>query len=236
MRRSLLVVFTLLMLSSLVRAQELLHSFLTNLAINAPINPREVTAVRFPPYQDLGEDLRKLLENSDNLASFEGKTRQALYDALDNDRKAGLLNIIKKAENTRLSNGRTVLAYIQELTELRGDRLFAVVPKELQEETQRSVAAESFYPASQLLHRPPPGYRRVGSFKTKDRHGNLEVSFFRKGDNCIVDLDIDEAAGFGHILQVIRNLLTGRPSNPFAIGQILITRQNLNPGYSLEFR
>ena len=235
MRRSLLVVSSLLVLIGVGEAQNVSNSPLTNSVINAPINPSKVKAVKFPQYQDLAEDLRKVLERSDNVASFEGKTGPALYDGLDDVRKAGLLNIFKKAENTRLSNGRTVFAYVQEFTELQGDRFFAVVPKELQEETENSVTAHLFYPASQLLHHPPSGFIRSGSYKTKDRYGNLELSFFTRGDESVVDIDIDDAAGVGHVFQVVRNGLTGRPTHPYAIRQILINHQNLDPGYAFEF-
>ena len=235
MRRSLLVVCSLLAFIGVGEAQEVSSFPLTNLAITAPINPEKVKAVKFPKYEDLGDDRRQLLERSDNVASFEGRTGQALYDGLDDVRKAGLLNIFKKAENTRLSNGRTVFSYVQKLTELEGDRFFAVVPKELQEVTENGVAANLFYPASQLLHHPPSGFTRTGSYKTFDRYGNLELSFFTKGDESVVDIDIDDAAGVGHVFQVVRNGLTGRPTHPYAIRQILINHQNLDPGYAFEF-
>ena len=212
------------------------NSPLTNRAINAPINPRKVKAVKFPTYQDLAEDLRKVLGRSDNVASFEGKTGLALYDGLDDVRKAGLLNIFKKAENTPLSNGHTVFLHIQEFTELQGDRLFAVVPNELREETESSVAKHLFFPVNQMLHHPPPGFSAAGSYKTEDRYGNLQLSFFAKGDESVVDIDIDDAAGVEHVFQVVRNGLTGRPTHPYALRQILITYQKLNPGYSLELR
>ncbi|MGH9783625.1 MAG: hypothetical protein ACRD88_05520 [Terriglobia bacterium] len=214
-------------------AQEVSNTPRTDRAIKSPIHPRKAKA-RFSHYQILGEGQRRLLGRSSNVSRFEGKTHQELYDAMDQICKAGFLNIATKAENTPLSNGLSVLVYVQELTELRGDRFFGVASQELLDETKKGVVGGRFRRASQWLHPPPPGFRRVGSFKTRDRHGNLELSFFRMGDDWIVELDIDEAAGFGHVLQVLRNLLTGRPTHPFVIYQILINRQNLNPGYSLE--
>ena len=234
MRRSLLVVFVLWTFVGAGSAQEVSNTARTDRAIQSRIHPSKAKRAKFPDYQDLGEELRRLLESSDNVSMFEGKIHQELYGSFDNIRRAGLLNIVKKAENTPLSNGRSVLVYVQKLTELRGDRFFAIVPKELLEETEKAVIGKRFRRASQLLHRPPPGYRRAGSFKTRDRRGNLELSFFRMGDDWIVDLDIDEAAGLGHVLQVLRNLWTGQPTHPFVIREILINWQGLNPGYSLE--
>jgi hypothetical protein len=46
-----------------------------------------------------------------------------------------------------------------------------------------------------------------------------------------VDVDIDDAAGLGHVFQVLRNTLTGRPTHPYDIHEILVSYQQLDPGY-----
>jgi hypothetical protein len=206
-------------------------SGITDVEITFPIDPQKVKSVTFPAFQDLPGDLKKLLENSSEVLGFEGKGGEALYGALDDIRKAGLLNIFKKAANTRLSNGQTVFPYIQGLRELRGDRFFAAVPKVLREETKNSVAAGLFSPASELLHRPPEGFTKAESFKTEDHYGNLQLSFFVRGDEWVVDADIDDAAGLEHWFQVLRNTLTGRPTHPYDIHEILVSFQQLDPGY-----
>jgi hypothetical protein len=155
-----------------------------------------------------------------------------LYDALDNVRKAGFLNIARKTGATGLSNGKNVLFYIQELTELRGDRFFAVVSKELREETKNSIDAGIFHKADQSLHHPPKGFSAAGSFKTSDRYGNLQLTFFNKGDEWVADIDIDDAGGLEHVFQVLRNKLSGRPTHPYNIHEILVKFQQLDPGYT----
>jgi len=210
-------------------------SGVTDETVTCPIDAKKVVNVRFPKYEAL--DFQPLLENTEALLGFEGAKGKALYDKLDNIRKAGLLNIAAKARVTPLSNGRSVLEYVQTLHELRGDRFFASVPKELREETKNSVAADLFHVADQSLHHPPdgfPGFTDAGSFKTNDRHGNLQLSFFMKGNECLVDIDVDDAGGLGHIFQVLRNALTGRPSHPYDIHEILVFRQKVDPGYSFE--
>jgi hypothetical protein len=200
-----------------------------------PIDPKKVVAVDFPSYQDL--DFLALLEGSDKVLGFEGKKGEELYDTLDDIRKAGLLNIATKTRATPLSNGKTVLGYLQILHELRGDRFFATVPKELREETKNSVAADLFHVADQSLHHPPAGFvgfTNAGSFKTNDSHGNLQLSFFMKGDECVADIDIDDAGGLAHAFQVLRNALTGRPTHPYDIHEILVFRQKLDPGYRFQ--
>jgi hypothetical protein len=207
-------------------------SGITPLSLTFPIDPGKVTKVNFQSYPKLADDLRTLLENSDEVLSFEGKKGKDLYDSLDDIRKAGLLNIAVKTGATPLSNKKTVLSFIKELNEIRGDRFFCVVPKELREETKNSVAEGLFNPADQSLHHPPPGFSPAGSFKTPDHYGNLQLTFFMKGDECVADIDIDDASGLEHVFQVLRNKLSGQPTHPYNIHEILVGYQKLDPGYT----
>ena len=197
-----------------------------------PIDPGKVKSVVFQAYTKITSELQTVLESSDQVLSFPGKKGKELYDSLDDIRKAGLLNIAVKTANSPLTNGRTVLTYIQKLLELRGDRFFCVVPKELREETKNSVAEGLFDPAPDVLHHPPEGFERAGSFKTPDKYGNLQLTFFMKGNDCVADIDIDDAGGLEHLFQVLRNKLSGKPTHPYNIHEILIMHQKLDPGYS----
>jgi hypothetical protein len=207
--------------------------------IMLPVNPKKVLRVEFPPFADglIPQKAWDLLSQSKNVLNFAGKTGKDLYDALDPIRKAGFLNLVAKANRTRFrtagDNGPTVLSFIRELVELRGDRFFASVDPGLPSETANSVADELFHPVSELLHTPPPGFQDTGSYKTFDEAGNLQLSFFGNaaGDSR-VDMDIDDAQGFGHAIQVVGNIFNG-PTNPYNIHQILIATQELDPGYEL---
>lgn len=213
-------------------------SGLTPLQVEFPVDANKVKEVVFPKYIKLPDDGRSLMKRSDKVLSFEGKTEEVLLSALDNIRRAGLLNIITKTNATPLTNGRTVLSYIQELRELRGDRFFAVVTKELREETKNSVTAGLFHKADESLHHLPAqfsGFKPAESFKTPDRYGNLQLSFFMKGDECVADVDIDDAAGLEHIFQVLHNALPGNSTHPYNIHEILIAHQKLDPGYTFTF-
>jgi hypothetical protein len=207
-------------------------SGITLLSLTFPIDPTKVIKVNFPTFLKLSSDLRTLLENSDKVFSFEGKAGKDLYDSLDDIRRAGLLNIGAKTGFTPLTNGRSVLSYIQKLTEIRGDRFFCVVPKELREETKNSVANGLFNQVDGSLHHPPAGFSPAGSFKTPDHYGNLQLTFFMKGDDCVADVDIDDAGGLEHIFQVLRNKLSGQPTHPYNIHEILVAHQKLDPGYT----
>jgi len=212
-------------------------SGITPLSLTFPIDPGKVKKVNFPAFASklVSDDLRTLLENSDKVFSFEGKKGKELYDALDDIRRAGMLNIAVKTAATPLTNGRTVLSYIQRLNEIRGDRFFCSVPRELREETKNSVAEGLFDPADQSQHHPPEGFSHAGSFKTPDHYGNLQLTFFMRGDECVADIDIDDANGLEHIFQVLRNKLSGNPTHPYNIHEILVGYQHLDPGYTFQF-
>jgi hypothetical protein len=195
-----------------------------------PVDREKVIRVEFPEYRRLPH-AHALLEASGNVLDFAGKQGRDLYEALDDVRRAGLLNIIAKAHVTRFRSDASVLSYLLELRELRGDRFYATVAKELRENAKQGVQERLFVPASDLLHRPPDGFARAGSFKTPEPFGNLQLSFFASEGAWVADVDIDDAAGLGHVFQVVRNAVTNQPTHPFDINQILIHRQALDPGY-----
>jgi len=86
------------------------------------------------------------------------------------------------------------------------------------------------------LHTPPPSFVSAGSFKTADRYGNLQLSFFASLTEPLtfkVDADIDDAAGLGHTFQVLRNWVTHGTTHPYDIHQILVFRQEVALPYDL---
>ena len=206
-------------------------SGVTSLQIRFPIDARKVRSVDFPAYQTLPNAVRTLLDNSGAVSSFQGTSGENLSNSLDNIRRSGFLNITKKAEATPLSNGSTVLPYFRKLMRLRGDRFFVEVAEELRDETINSVADDLLRQVSGALHEPPPGFEETGSFKTYDSYGNLQLTFFSNGTDTVADIDIDDAASLAHVFQVARNWLSGRPTHPYDIHQILVCHQELDPGY-----
>jgi hypothetical protein len=209
-----------------------------NRVVFLAVDPKKVR-VEFPGFESIGNEAQALLERSNGVLGFANKQGAALYADMDDLRKAGFLNIVAKCRRTRLSNGRSVLSYLAEeislLQEVRRDRFFAAVPKELREETKNSVADDVFGEASGLLHKPPAeGFKPAGSFKTPDRAANLQLSFFGKGNDFVVDADIDDANGFAHVFQLIRNI--GGSTHPYNIHQLLVRAQEIDPGYRLLVR
>jgi hypothetical protein len=202
-----------------------------------PVDIDKVVSVTFPPFTSLTRELRTLLTNSPNIPGFGGSTGEALYEALDDIRRAGILNIARKTLATRLNDTQSVLSLVRELREVRGDRFFAIVDRQLREETIHNVNTGLFHEVPEILHSLPPpfeGFTHAKSFKTGETFGNLQLTFFRRGDEFVADIDIDDAGGIRHLFQVLRNHFTGSPTQPYNIQQILVKHQRLDPGYRLN--
>ncbi|MDP9266870.1 MAG: hypothetical protein M3P27_00915 [Acidobacteriota bacterium] len=205
----------------------------TPMEIRFPIDIRKIREVEFPIYSSLPSTVQALLENSKQMLGFPTNGKE-LYEALDNIRKAGLLNLVTKAAQTRLTGDTNVLSMLHEIRELRGDRFFVRVPHELREEVKNTALKGRFHEAPQKMHHPPSGYQLAGSYKTSDHYGNLQITFFASCNaptEWLADIDIDDAGGFEHMFQVIRNQLTGEPTHPYNIHEIIVYHQKLDPGY-----
>jgi hypothetical protein len=208
----------------------------TEVSLKLPFDPEKVTNVQFPIYGELPKEMRLLLSNSDNVFGFEGKHGEALYNALDDLRKASLLNLTTKARATACSGGRSVLSYIVEIRELRGDRFIAVVDRGLREETKNGLLTDTFRQVAGTLNYSLirfTGFTTVGSFRTADEFGSLQLTFFAKDDALIADVDIDESSGVSHTFQVLKSYFSGKPTHPYNIHEILYTNQNLDSGLRL---
>jgi len=198
-----------------------------------PVDPTKVRAIEFPVFADLALDAQRILDASTQVLGFAGVTGNALWLGLDDIRRAGFLNVLTKAQLTAFANARSVASYFQELREVRGDRFFVEVPHELREEVKNATLSGLFTEVSSLLHHPPAGFDHAGSFKTLDRYGNLQLTFFTDGAMWRADADIDDAGGLEHIFQVVEHAVTGRPTHPFDIHEILLIHQRIDPGYNL---
>lgn len=209
--------------------------------VRLPVDPDKVKPA-FPDYADLDARLKGVLERSRHVKGLEGRSGEALYEALSNEQTAGLLNIAKKALVTKFTNGQELLPHIT-LFEVRGDRLFVEIPPGVRAQMPEDAAEDreadehdTFRKVNGSLHKPPKaGFEPDGSFKTHDPYGNLQLTFFKNAtNNWIADVDIDDAAGLAHVFQVARNHLKNRPTHPYDIHQILVVHQGLDPGYRFE--
>ena len=203
------------------------------LVVTCPVDPNKVVRVNFPPYDSLKPEPTRVLESSNAVLTFPGVSGRNLFGSMDDLRKAGMMNIFAKSLRTRYPSGKSVVDYLTSLREVRQDRFFANISQELRDETKNSVSTGFFRPVSASLHTPPDGFTGAGSFKTDDSYGNLQLTFWQKSSEFVADIDIDDAAGLEHVFQVVRNTLSGRPTHPYDIHEILLAYQEIDPGYDL---
>jgi hypothetical protein len=204
-------------------------SKVTERGIPFPVDAGKVIRVNFPEYAAL-DYAHRLLNSSGAVLGFIGSKGEALYRGVDEIRRAGMLNILSKARRTPVTGGGVVMDYLRELQEVRGDRCYVRVAPELHGRIRDSLLEGLFREVPGKLHNRP-GYEQVGSYKTSDRYGNLQVTLFEKGAEMVADIDIDDAAGLAHVFQVARNALTDAPTHPYNIRDILLRYQEIDPGY-----
>ena len=210
------------------------HGRDTALQVYAPLDPERVTEVRFPEYPSLPPELLRVLDCSE-IEGISG-SGAALYAGLNDIQRAGLFNLFAKMSSVGFSDGRTVWSYVDCVYRVRPDRIFVDVQPALRDLVKGAVASGRFRSVSGRLHTPPPGFVEAGSFKTDERYGNLQLSFFATVCAPLafkVDADIDDVAGIGHVFQVLRNWVTDGTTHPYDVHQILVFRQEVLLPYEL---
>ncbi len=194
------------------------YSFFHRLPAPAPalrlaIRPSHVRGIAVPP---LPPELHAILPD---VAFFPGRT------ALE---QACLLNIYAKASDDGSGNA---FRFVRSLVRLEQDRVFCTVDAGL----PAFLAAHPRYtPVSGALHKPLPGFQLRQSFKSRDAHANIQFTLMQhpaSGD-WAADIDIDEASGFRHGMEVLRNSITRGRTNPYQVHQLLLLT-GIDPGYHL---
>jgi hypothetical protein len=206
----------------------------TPVAVQFPVKVTDEVTMVVPDYAQLPQGLQNLLHASE-LEPGEQQppgSGQALYEGLEDEQKAGLLNLYAKMDKTRLAPNRMVSSALLSFYQIQPARVHAFVSPGLMDEVSR--LKKIFDRVSGGAHDAPPGYKLEKSYKTKDRYGNLQLTFFHNQStgNWLVDADVDNARGIGHVFQVIEHKLENTDSHPFDIQQILLA-QGVDPGYDL---
>lgn len=205
-------------------------------------NPKHVKTIDAPAFGGLPAKLRDWLSSARMMAPAQedkdlvGKSGGDLYDALRDERKAGMLNVCAKATHTGTVGG--LWEFIGEPLVFRRDRCFVRVDSRL---PQFLADDEHFVPAPNTLHDPLPGYRLSNSVKSDDKHANIQVTLQQAKDGSFAaDVDIDESSGFAHWGEVLRNFFSRQRTNPYAIHELLLAadlqEQTLDPGYELVLK
>jgi hypothetical protein len=207
------------------------------------VEPGDVTEIRAPAFAGLPPRARAVLDQAAMIAlkpedaDLVGLTGEALYRKLGPLRKAGFLNLVTKAADEGTTGD--CLSSIHGVMVCRQDRFFARVDKQL---PNRLANNRLFRSANPKLHDPLPGFERTNhSFKSRDAHANLQVTFMREigTENLAADVDIDESTGVKHGLEVIKNATFNRRTNPYLIREFLLNadpiKRSLDPGYQFVF-
>jgi hypothetical protein len=189
----------------------------------------------FPDYKDLPAALKSVLETSAIEGDTTGLSGRALFESLGSRQRAGLLNLFCKMSGTPIDSG-TAWDFVTDVYRVRGDRIFANVTIDFRDKVKTAVGGGQFHAVDQSLHKPGPGFVAAGSWKTDDRYGNLQLTFFSSIDLPLrfqLDADIDDAAGIEHVFQVIGNIFKKDGTDPYDIHEILTFFQGLDVNYSL---
>jgi hypothetical protein len=207
------------------------------------VQPSAVTDIRAPTFQDLPSQVRDILDQAEMTAAkpedrdLVGLTGADLYRQLGSLRRACLLNLAVKAGDEATTGD--CLSAIGGVLVCRQDRFFARVDGRLPERLRRSPLFKS---APETLHDPLPGFQLAeGSFKSRDPHANLQVTFMREiaTGTLAADIDIDESSGIEHGFEVIRNATFRNRTNPYLIREFLLSadpvNRSLDPGYRFRF-
>lgn len=204
-------------------------------------DPKKISDIKAAGFHELPATFRRALESAVmvELAAEDrdlvGLNGSALYDAMGPMRKASLLNLVAKGLH---NSAERIASFVRSPAILRQDRCFAEVDPSLHEKLSRS---DSFKSAPGALHKPPRGFALMDSFKSRDSHANLQVTFMRQIDSDVMwaDIDIDEASGFEHGFEVIRNAVVDGRTNPYLVRELLLLaleHQTIDPGYDFVFR
>lgn len=205
------------------------------------VNPKRVKDIVAPGFASLPPAERRVLDSADMTApetddrDLLGLTGPPLYDALGPLRKACLLNIFAKA---RHASADRCFRFLQSLKLVRQDRCFCTVDPGMPEFLRRSGRFKS---APNILHEPLRDFVLEDSFKSKDAHANLNVTFMRHISNGVLaaDIDLDETSGIEHGFEVIRNAVIRGRTNPYLIRELMLlfdpVERVLDPGYRFVF-
>jgi hypothetical protein len=207
------------------------------------VKPGDVKDIQAPAVASLPRTAQTMLSGAGMIVDrredheLTGLSGLALYQQMGALRRACFLNIVKKASDA--VTAACCADGFGDLLILRQDRLFARVAAGLPEQLRQ---ASMFKSAPGALHEPPPGFSKpIESFKSRDPHANLQITFMKElaAGGLAADIDIDEASGIEHGFEVIRNAVFNNRTNPYLIREFMnaadLEKRSLRPEYHFTF-
>jgi hypothetical protein len=151
------------------------------------------------------------------------------FARLDDQQKAGLLNLYAKMKDNKVHN---VFDSVMSVVEVKPARIYAIVKPSLYDEVK--AHPDVFDPEPGTLH-SRAGWMQSesdSSFKTSDPTGNLQLTFFVRGEGeYLIDADLDDHRGVKHAFDVVKHKVSSGDTHPYDIHQILAMFQGIDPGY-----
>ena len=193
------------------------------------VDPATATP-RFPAFAELQDEtqwprLARVLSIS-QIADEPSWAKQS------NLQKACLLNLYAKMQDVK-PGGRAIFEFVQSITEIRQERIFARVDGPVLELIRNAPA--QFHTVNGAMHEFESGWTAVdpnGSFKTFEKVGNLQLTFAQNADgDLLADVDIDDHQGLGHVFDVLGHKISGKETHPYDIHEILWLFQGIETGY-----
>jgi hypothetical protein len=169
-------------------------------------------------------------------ALVDGGIDEAGFLALDDERKAGALNVEAKLRAATLQGAPAVefVRKIDGVAGLKQDRVMCHMDPAVVGQVVAEVAAnDSFFKvpewANELFHQGYPI-----SYKEKVPFGSLQLSFGAiEGGLIAADVDIDLFTDIGHLGEVVRNQLTSLPTDPYTV-YVQLFDQRVFPLYVMQ--
>ena len=191
----------------------------------------------FPTFTDLRtaprwKDLFALLKKS-------GIDSASKWEDLGSLRRAGLLNLYAKLQRETLQTNAPIFSFLDRVVraeDFHQDRMFVLVRDGLLPAVREHVGFRSVSGALHVFDPPWLAVNPDGSFKTRDRAGNLQITFAAQDGHAghFADIDIDDHAGIRHAADVLKHRIADRDTHPYDIHNILQYFQGCDPGYLLE--
>lgn len=204
------------------------------------VNPAKADPKRIS-YSDLAAktyaiDLKRILDNS------EPKIEASNWNDLDPLNRATILNLCSKMAREHLVDGSPVIKQVQGIDQTRlspdfRERIYGPVLGGFLAGLQ--ALPKNFKTAKGSLHHFPNGWVPVtgehGSFKTKDKAGNIQFTFARGEEGrSYCDIDLDDHSGWQHVRDYLEHKITDEETHPYNIHQILVRFQKGgDPEYDL---
>ena len=185
------------------------------------------------PAKSYGSQLLRILDAA--------KIDETKWNNLNQRNRATILNLSRKMVKETTLDGKALITQVNGIDKTwldmdHRERIFSPVQSGVLDSLRKFPA--KYNDVSGALHHFPNNWKPVAehnSFKTKDKAGNIQLTFATDagGKNYFADIDLDDHQGIQHAADYLKHKITGKETDPYDIHEILIYFQGLDPEYRL---